>query len=258
MPNKLRNLIEFIRPKLCVFVACISAIGYLLFNELSSNILFVLLSSFFVCAGAYSYNNMTDKKEDYINRKRLNPFVSSINGKRIVCACLLAGFSFSLFLSFSSVLFYISSAVTGIIYSKFAVKKHFIIKNIYTGFGVMQAFLIGASVSAPTLEAFYYYIALSLFVVIGSIISDMRDYTGDKSAGIKTIPVHFGYGITKALVLILLGIYAFFIIYSFVRLFSLLPFIGLMSFFVYKNKISYAHLSGSLSFVFLMVTLMIS
>lgn len=255
--KSIKDFLEFTRFKLCILCPFLAMSGYLLFNELSANIVFVSLSSFFVCMGAYSINNIVDVKEDFINRKKINPFASKLEGKIISGLAFSLGLYFCSFLSYVSVMFYVIAVFTSITYSVFVLKKYLFMKNLYTGFGVAQVFLIGAFASTSPSQAFLYYAIISLFILIGSMISDIRDYEGDKASGFKTLPVYLGCGLTKKLILSLILIYMFIITLAFPEFMILLPFLALKFLFLYKNRISFAHLSGTLAFIFLSVGLMI-
>jgi len=252
--NNFNSLFEFIRFELCVFASFIGMTGYLLFSPLSLNLVFVALSSFFVCAGGYAYNNITDRKEDLINRKRVIFF--SLNNKSylIVIFSFLIALLFALPLSFYSSFFTVMEIIIGITYSLFRIKKYFLLKNIYTGFGVTQIFLLGAG--NITIEIIQYYLLISFFIFIGSIISDLRDYKGDKNKGIRTLPVSLGYNKTKELVYFLLTVF-FILILIYSDLLVLLPFALIMFFSLYKNNPSFAHSCGGFSLIFLTLRLMI-
>ncbi|MCK4554967.1 MAG: UbiA family prenyltransferase [Candidatus Aenigmarchaeota archaeon] len=255
MKTGLSDLLKYIRLDLCIFSTFIASSGYLLNNPLSNKLFFVILSSFFLCAGAYSYNNQKDKEEDLVNRKKSNPYTEISFGKIITLVVFLFGFISCFFLSYFSVMFYIVATITSLIYSKFKMKKYLLVKNIYTGFGVTQVFLIGAANSSITTQIIIYYVVLSVFIMIESIISDLRDYKGDKKMNIRTLPVCFGYDYTKKMLLSVLVSYALFVF--FLKLFVLVPFIILMSLYLYKNRVCAAHFVGSLSFLFLMGWLLI-
>ncbi|MFH1228846.1 MAG: hypothetical protein V1678_00280 [Candidatus Aenigmatarchaeota archaeon] len=94
-----KYLLDFTRPKICVFISSIALCGYLLFNSVGIVMLFTFLASFFGTAGAYCLNNIKDKEEDMINRKKINPFSSNRSGMIITIACFFIGVIFSLFLS---------------------------------------------------------------------------------------------------------------------------------------------------------------
>lgn len=249
LKEKIMLLLDFVRIDLCISAMFFGLIGYLLFSSPSKITFWIALTSFFACAGAYSYNSITDQKEDVINRKKVNPFASAAVGKITVISAFLLGFISSLFLSRLSAAFYIITIITSLIYSKFRLKRYLLVKNLYTGFGVMQVFLIGAAASSAEGGMISYYILFSVFVLIGSIISDLRDYEGDKALKIRTVPVDFGYDFTKKVVLLSLS--AYLLIMAFLQLLVMIPFILLMSLSLYANRPSSAHFFGGLSFIFL-------
>jgi 4-hydroxybenzoate polyprenyltransferase len=229
--------------------------GYLLFNPLSLNLIFVALSSFFVCAGAYAYNNITDRKEDLINRKRVNFF--SLNNKSllIVISCFLLGIFFSLLLSPLSVFFCMLFITVGVFYSFFRIKQYLLIKNLYTGFGITVVFLIG--IISFSSELFWYYFLISVFFFTGSLISDLRDCEGDESVDIKTLPV-LEYNLTRKIIYFLLITLSVLVLgLNLYNLFPMLVFIPIILFFLIKNKPVIAHLSGGISIIFLVAWLMI-
>ena len=57
------------------------------------------------------------------------------------------------------------------------------------------SFIIGATIF--NIEVFLYYLLFCFFVFLMSIISDIRDFAGDKNNNIKTIPVTIGYKSAK-------------------------------------------------------------
>jgi len=254
MKEIISNISEFIRLKICIFVCAIGMSGFLLFNPLNMSLVFVSLTSFLVAAGAYSLNNIRDVKEDRINRKKINPLVFSDKALPIILICFSIGIFFSFFLSLYSILFSLVGTIISIHYSFFKLKKHFLIKNLYTGFGVSVVFLVGAI--SVNIEVVWYYFLISFFAVIISMISDLRDYKGDKINFIKTLPVSLGYDVTKNLIFLLIGLFSFLILF-FSNLFILLPFVFIMLYFLYKNNPSSAHSFAGYSLVFLVFWLLI-
>ena len=246
----LKELVDFLRLKLCIFAPFMGMIGYLLFNHLSTNIIFVILISFFISVGGYAYNNITDREEDLINRKKINYIVLSDKSYLIVLFSFLIALLLSLFLPLYSIFFTIIGITVSTIYSLFKIKKYFLLKNIYTGFGATQLFLLGAG--GITIEIIQHYLLIAFFIFIGSIISDLRDCEGDKSVGIKTLPVYFGYDLTKKTIYFLLIILSVLILgMSVYNLFPMLVFVPIMFFYIVKNKPIIAHFSGVISLIFL-------
>jgi len=215
-----------------------------MFNAASFELVFVITTSFFLSAGTCAYNNVTDKKEDSLN-KRSNMFVD--NGLCIASICFSSAFLSSLFLPFVSILFSMSIIVTSIAYSFFNIKKYFLVKNFYSGIGTPQLFLLGAgSLKFPVI---LYYLLMSLFFFASSLIADLRDYRGDKFVGIKTLPIHIGYERTKSIVYLSLALFLALVLQSI--LFPISIFIIPMIVSVFKERIETAHFLGGISLIFL-------
>jgi len=199
---------------------------------------------------------MHDKEEDLINKRKISYFVLNNTGWFIIIVCFLLGFIFSLFLSIVSILFCISIITTGIIYSFFGLKKYFLVKNLYTGFGIPQLFLLGAmSLNSQTI---LYYFLISIFFFTASLISDLRDYEGDRIVGIKTLPVYLGYNVTRKIIYILLIIILLLI--SALNLYYLFPisiFVLIIFFFIVRNNPRIAHFSSKISLLFWLIWLTI-
>ena len=250
------DLTEFIRLKIAIFTSFFAMSGFLLFNPLSLDIVFVALAAFFACAGAASYNNITDVEEDKINRKMANPFAYSPKGKIITTISILLGSLFSSMFSFFSLVSYLAVISVLLIYSVVRIKRYTLIKNIYTAFGNSLVFFIGVGKFIDT--SFPYYMFISAFVFIGSILSDLRDVKGDKIANIRTLPVVFGCGFTKKLVYALSIVFSILLINSGIQeLLILLPFALLIVPLVSKDKIKIAHMSIGIPFIFLTLWLAI-
>ena len=117
------------------------------------------------------------------------------------------GFLSALFLSPVAVIFYVSSALSGVIYSYYRIKNIFPLKNVYTGLSLTQAFMIGAANAGLIGDMLLYTISLFLLLFVASLVSDLRDYEGDKAIGINTVPVVLGYEFTKKISFVALIIF---------------------------------------------------
>lgn len=246
--NTTKEFLEFIRFKICIFITSIGISGYLLFNEIEfCNILFILSISFFVVGGSYAINNMTDYLEDLINRKKVNKFVSSKIGWFVI----IIFFSLGILLAFLHSLFSFAlcsvAIFLGVVYSLFKLKRYMLVKNLYTAVGAGLVFLLGATYISA--EVMFYYSLFTFFIFIGSMISDLRDYEGDKVSKIKTLPVALGYELCKKINIFLLVSFSLIVFFS--KLILLIPFIGAMIYFVYKNRPELAHSCEGISFIFL-------
>ncbi len=174
----------------------------------------VIFATFAATASMYSLNQLSDREEDMINKKVLNRFVVNGKGFYIVISLLFFGLLFSVLLSMTSFLFLILSVTLGIIYSTLRIKRISSIKNIYAMISISLMFLVGATAnsnsinSITTIDLIKVYLVLSIYILIISIMADLRDYDGDRLADIKTIPVMLGYNAGKRV------IYLLFILFS--------------------------------------------
>lgn len=253
----MKELPGFIRLRVCLYFVFIALAGYFLFHPPGITAVFVAVSAFFGCAYAYSYNNITDTMEDSINRGKTSAFVSSKAGKRLMIYFLLPAIFFSLIVSLTSLVFALAGIAMGFIYSRFRLKKYFLAKNVYTAFSVNQAFLVGASAGGfLPVETLPYYFMMCILVFVLSVTSDLRDYKGDKMAGVKTLPVRLGYA--RGRVLVILMMTAFCAINAFSGKFIImLPFMSLAAVAVVVNRPGFAHVLGGNSFFFLAFWLML-
>lgn len=255
--HPVQDFFEFIRFRLCILAPVLALSGYFMHNnifQISIDASFLVLGSFFLCTAAYAYNNITDKKEDVFNRKKITPLVSGRNGKISIAFFFLAGLFFSLFLPAYSFISAAAFLIVGTAYSFFRIKKYLLIKNVYTGFSLPLIFLMGAFTHPAAYETFSYYVLISVFLLIGSMISDLRDYAGDRAAGVRTLPVCLGYEKARGIIMLLLAAYSASLLLSKVLL-VFLPFVFLMFLAIKKDEPSLAHSFGKVPFIFLMIWL---
>lgn len=251
--RQIREISDFVRIRIAVYLVSLAVSGYLIFNEPSQDIIFVAFGAFLISCGSYGYNAITDKEEDKINRKAYG-LSASRSGIRIIFLSFFAGLTVSGFLGTVPFSMSLAATLAALIYSRFRLKKHLFVKNLYTAATVPISFIFGAANLSE--EAAAYYFSFFIFFLAGSIISDLRDYRGDRAAGIKTIPVHFGTESAKYAVYFLLSVAAL----SFINLNAImfLPLIAALPIafgFVAKNRYSHAHLSMGSPLVFLAIWL---
>jgi 4-hydroxybenzoate polyprenyltransferase len=243
--EKYGDFTEFIRLKVCLFVAAIAVSGFMLFNAFNSLLLPVVFSGFLITAGAYSLNNLVDSKEDSINRGKHNYFVENKRlGFSVSLALLLSGIASSFFLSIQAIAFVFLALIVILSYNFLKLKRFLLIKNLFTGFGVGLLFLVGALASpqAFTAPTIYYYFLFSFLVFIASIVSDLRDVKGDALSGIKTLAFFLGTQKTKRIVFILM--IAFISCIVFLQARQLLPFLLFMvpaAFLLSRNSFTKTH-----------------
>ncbi len=243
------EFLNFIRVRICISASLLALAGILL-SAHGISAAFVLACSFFACAAVYSYNNITDKEEDLKNRGSLNRLVLNKKlGLAVVSCCALTSIMLSFSLTFYSAFFILTFIVTGIAYSHFRIKKHPLIKNLYTAFLISQLFLVGYGyIDAGTL---FYYTEFYLFILAGSILSDLRDYEGDKDAGINTLPVIFGPAKIKKMIYALIFLTGMLAAFDFSRLCIILVCNFIVLIELIRNNFGFAHSFGMMSFAFL-------
>lgn len=250
-----RELFDFMRTGVSLSLGMLAVSGYLLFNPLKPDILIIFLASFFLSCGVYGYNTITDKEEDHIN-KRVVSMAFSKQGYLAAFSFFALGILFSSRIGLIPVLVSITITITGTLYSLFRIKKYFLIKNIYTAAAVTQFFILGTM--EISLGQTSYYVALFLFFFIGSIISDLRDYNGDKNSGVNTIPVLLGFEKTKKIIYLLIVFSLFlFLKISLLALAPLIVSMPLILILVSKNNSSLAHKCGGVTILFLTAWLFI-
>ncbi len=249
--QQIRALSDFMRWKIALYLVSLAVSGYLIFGRSGNEIIFIILGSFFISCGAYGYNSVTDKEEDKVN-SRANPLAFSALGTITVSFSFALGLLMSLFLNIVAVLLAVIAILTALVYSHFRLKKYLFVKNFYTGFTVPMSFVFGAGVLS--FEVLFYYFILSIFFFVGSMISDLRDYEGDKRAGIKTIPVYFGQEKAKKGVYLLLAALLILFLRTDIRvLFPLIAALPITYALVSRNKPHLAHFCTGVSLLFLSI-----
>lgn len=196
--------LRFIRFNIAFFLGIVGVLGFLQFNSPHSQVFSVFLASFALVGSSYAYNSMRDKEEDLLNHGTLNFFVTHAHaGSAIILLLFGIGCVLAVSLGWIPFVLYLTLAGLGFIYSFVKIKAIFLLKNIYTAL-LSGVFLLGATVSSEITSIMIgYALLLSFLFFIGSILSDLRDFEGDSSAGIATIPVTWGYAHAQSLVLFL-------------------------------------------------------
>lgn len=199
---KTKEFIKFLRLKIAVFGTGLALLGYLMFNPINIDLLFVSICAFFATVAAYSFNLLTDKEEDSVTGRELNYFVlNHKQGQVLVYVFIALGVLSSALLSKTTMLFYGLIILLFLSYSFFKVKKISLIKNISTGLILTLLFLFGVSPDFRfTQEMILYYLIISFYVFILSLLTDLRDYDEDRIAGIKTLSVLVGQKIGTKIV----------------------------------------------------------
>ncbi|MBN2203250.1 MAG: UbiA family prenyltransferase [Candidatus Aenigmarchaeota archaeon] len=254
MEINFRDISEFIRLKVCLIISSIAICGFLLFNSLNATLIFIFLSSFFGTAGAYAFNNINDKEEDLINRKRINPFVLNKKGLLIIAVCFIISMIFITLLPTFSIVFSFFGIISSFAYSRLKIKKYSVMKNVFTAIGVGASFLVGTTFF--DMDVLWNYLIFMLFIFILSLTSDLRDFEGDKKSNIGTLPVSIGYEKARIFLMILLGIFTLNVLLTF-RILVFIPFTVLMFYYLYLDKPKRVHSFGGYSLMFLAISLFV-
>ncbi|NIO20440.1 MAG: hypothetical protein GTN76_06790 [Candidatus Aenigmarchaeota archaeon] len=255
----LKEFLSFIRIETCLFVTGMSLSGYLLFNLTDFKIFLLFLAIVLGTGASYAYNHLTDRREDLVSNKILNIFVLDVNlGRKIILILFLSGLFLSIFLSPVSTILYSFLIVLSLIYSGFRVKE-MRIKNVFTGFSMALTFFIGAGVTGfLNFEMLSYFPLIFLFGFAINMLGDMRGYRGDKSIGMRTLPIVFGFSVTKIVIYITAGVFLMcVVIFEFSKLYPLIPFLFLASFYLQKNNLKGTRFAILSSFICLPVLITI-
>ncbi|MBN2043115.1 MAG: UbiA family prenyltransferase [Candidatus Aenigmarchaeota archaeon] len=253
----MKEFLSFIRFGICIFTSFLALTGYMLFNQTGIIAVFVMLESFLLCASVYSYNNITDKEEDLRNRKRINRYVT---GGGLDISVMLGGLGliFSSFLSLSSFVISLTFLLTGFAYSRFRIKKYCAIKNLYTALLIVQIFFLGTMRTGFDWMMIVYSGFFFTMILVGSLISDLRDYEGDMDTGFKTIPVVTSKRFSKIFIYFLIfGMLSLVTVFWVRDLIIFLPLGTLTAVYLSRDKYKTAHLFGSMGFIIMPMWLII-
>ncbi len=184
---------KFIRVHVALTWAAVAMLGCFAAgtpSEVSASIFF---STFFIVGATYAYNSTKDGDEDRANKLELHPYIRSGKGGLVCAATFLSGLGAASFAGASVFLFAFACTVIGYAYSALRVKRFVIVKTAYIALSdallVIWGFVYKMNFSEV---AWYYFVSIFSLVFGMSLISDMKDYDGDKAASVPTIPVVFG------------------------------------------------------------------
>ena len=189
---KLNPFIEILRPFNCVIAGFATFIGYLIsfsYFNLSIELLFLALASFFICGAGQAVNDFFDrdidaktKKHKVIPSKRMNErtaFFYSI-------FLFFVGVIFAFLVNFSAFIIALIFSILLFAYSAF-MQKYKYIGNFIVAFGTGFTLIFGASVSGN----YFFASILALSAVAANLgrelIKDIEDLKGDKGFKI-TLP----------------------------------------------------------------------
>ncbi|MEM5782538.1 MAG: UbiA family prenyltransferase, partial [Candidatus Aenigmatarchaeota archaeon] len=143
----------------------------------------------------------SDIAEDAINYPERISFFKKYGNYFLFLTFILyvAGLSLALSYNFKTFFIALIPLLIMIAYSLLRLKKYFLLKNILASIGWASSFILAGayfnlefSLSVMIIFLFYFFRAM-----INTIFCDIRDISGDKNLGIKTLPIKIGIKSTK-------------------------------------------------------------
>lgn len=160
-------------------------------------------------AATYAYNSLKDIKEDRYNLLHANPLKESkldaVVEKAPYVLFILVLIISLLFTNIYSFSLFLYSITFSLIYSKFKIKRFFLIKTISISFCYMILFFSCylAFSTDITYEMLITGILMYILMFSYSILADIRDIEPDKKYNFITIPVRYGYKTSMTFVMYL-------------------------------------------------------
>ena len=254
-----RDFLKFIRIETCIFISAIAASGYIFFNGFGPLLVHVFLAVFFLSGAAYAINHITDKEEDAVNNSKVSPLAAGSSGAAVVAAFLVAGIAFSLSFAPFSLLLYAASIPMIVAYSVLRVKRVLLLKNVYTGFVIGIAFLVGSQSGPGNALLWSYFVSVFLMGFMLNLLGDIRGHKGDMSAGVRTIATAFGIGKAKKVFYGMSAAFSGWVLVSGAHyLVPVIPFAVTVSAFLSRDRHRGARAGMLSSFVFLFAYLLVS
>ncbi len=154
----------------------------------------------------YNLNRFTDRVEDARNNPERAEFFSAYGRYWLLIGVIgyVVAMAIGIWLSLPMVEYLFLPLFVGLIYSVFRAKELLLIKNLLVGIswgiiplGVGAYYGILWHVEIVFLAGY-----IASMILIAAVIFDIKDITGDKNAGIRTIPILIGPARTRRLSLI--------------------------------------------------------
>jgi len=255
----LKELLSFIRIENGLFTGGIAVSGYLVFNRLDLIVLPLLMAMFLGTSASYAYNYLKDRKEDLVNKKRLNRFVlEERQGKVIVVSFFFLGVVLSLSFYFFSFMTYLFLIMISVLYSGLIrIKERFLAKNFNTGLGISLSFMVGAMANGFFDFAMLAYAGIVFMLGFSAnVLGDMRGLEGDRSIGMLTLPMFLGPEKTKLLIYSIISFLSLSVfLLDCLAFYPLIPFMIISIFLLAKGRMRGVRVSMLSSFAVLPVLL---
>lgn len=221
MTNKIQAIIELIRPInfLITFITVVVA-AFICQPDpvITFSIILAALAASFTLASGNIVNDIYDIEIDKINRssRPLPSGLITIKSAYIFYIILVfVSFLFSLLVGIPVFVVVVCSQIILFIYSKF-LKGIPLLGNITIAFLTGLVFIYGGlavenyrTTIIPALFAF-------LINLVREIVKDMQDIKGDKTAGVVSFPIKYGFQKSKILILVVSILLVLFTVYPFI------------------------------------------
>ncbi|MCA9733016.1 MAG: geranylgeranylglycerol-phosphate geranylgeranyltransferase [Deferribacteres bacterium] len=215
--DRLKALIKLSRPINCligglsVFIAAFVAGITVSWH----GVVFAVISSMFITAGANAINDWYDIEIDRINRpERVLPagLISARAGFYAAIFSFACGIIFSIFIGLYAVIISLFSTALLVFYSA-TLKRRVLWGNLVVSLVSGLAFIYGALAGGNVTGGIVPALLAFLFHLGREIIKDMEDVAGDAKHGANTLPVVYGEETAK---IIVIAVFAILILFTFI------------------------------------------
>ncbi|MGQ9788634.1 MAG: UbiA family prenyltransferase [Candidatus Hadarchaeaceae archaeon] len=201
IPMKVKALYDLMRLDhgLMLFVAVL--IGALIANSGSApdpiKLIFSFLTALLLEASTFALNDYLDLEIDRKNRRRDRPLVRGDLDPQVALASFYLlfplGLFFSLLINLQCFAIAIATGTFAILYD-LRLKKTKVIGNLYIAYIMAVPFLFGAYVVSPEVPSSVWILVLIAFLTGEGreIMKDIMDVVGDRSQGVKSVPLYIG------------------------------------------------------------------
>ena len=206
MFNAIKGILQLIRLSNCLITFFVIIVGsFICSNEniLTFKIFLAALAGFFVTAAGNTVNDIADVEIDKVNRPQ-RPLPSkklSIQSAKILYVFLIvSSLVLSLLINYLAFLIILLSNMLLYLYSV-TIKRLAFFGNITVSFLTGYTFIFAGMVVGNVKLALIPAVFAFLINLIREIIKDMEDIEGDKIANAKTLPIVYGFNLSKKLIL---------------------------------------------------------
>jgi geranylgeranylglycerol-phosphate geranylgeranyltransferase len=220
LTEKLTAIVKITRPinLLITFISVIVAAFIcqpILFPRI--DVILAAFTASFVMASGNIINDIYDIEIDKINRPE-RPLPSNkitiVQAYSIYISLVFISIFISIFLNEEALVIVLPSILLLFFYSKY-LKRIPLVGNIVVAFLTGLVFIFGGVVVGNPSAAIVLAVFAFLINLIREITKDIQDFEGDKTIGVKTLPIYFGFKTSKLIILLFTFILILFTLYPF-------------------------------------------